>query len=529
MPAVVTFASGETRATVLSGFTITGGRAIHSGAGISVSFSSPTIRDNIITGNSGCSGVGIDSYFSSPRIENNSITRNIISGCTGGWGIGIYVGGNSAAEIIGNLIADNRGEAASGGGVALFAAGEAVLIGNVIARNATAGPAGCGWGGGIAIANFVQAKIVNNLIAGNSACQGGAFYWLGSSGTTVLVNNTIADNDAAAAPGIFATGVDARNQLYNNIISARFGPALFCQNAASVTPPVLDSNNVFSMQTDAYGGTCTSQTGLRGNLSEDPEFLNADSGDYRVGFSSPVVDAGNNWAPHIQLTDLAGNPRIAGASGGPDRIDVGAYEYFNRAPLVDAGADLHVTLAAGCSANVTLNGIAEDQDGDQLIYTWTSPVGTFTGQSPTVSLPAGLYTFTLTVTDGNGGSATDSVLVTVRDMTPPAIGSVTATPRVLTSTNHEMVAVTITASASDACGGAVTCRIVSVTSNEPTSGLGGGDVGPNDWEITGALTLKLRAERWHKGSGRTYTITVECTDAAGNRTTSTVAVTVPRK
>jgi hypothetical protein len=92
-----------------------------------------------------------------------------------------------------------------------------------------------------------------------------------------------------------------------------------------------------------------------------------------------------------------------------------------------------------------------------------------------------------------------------------------------------MVAVTITASASDACGGAVTCRILSVTSNEPTSGLGGGDVGPNDWEITGALTLKLRAERWHKGSGRTYTITVECADAAGNRTTSTVTVTVPRR
>ena len=107
-----------------------------------------------------------------------------MSGCTGGWGIGIYVGGNSAAEIVGNVITDNRGEAASGGGVALFAAGNAVLIGNVIARNATAGAAGCGWGGGVAIANFVQAKIVNNLIVGNSACSGGALYWLGSSGNT---------------------------------------------------------------------------------------------------------------------------------------------------------------------------------------------------------------------------------------------------------------------------------------------------------------------------------------------------------
>jgi hypothetical protein len=92
-----------------------------------------------------------------------------------------------------------------------------------------------------------------------------------------------------------------------------------------------------------------------------------------------------------------------------------------------------------------------------------------------------------------------------------------------------MVPVVVTVSTTDACGGSVGCRIVSVTSNEPTSGLGGGDVGPIDWEITGPLTLKLRAERWHKGSGRVYTIAIECTDAAGNRTASTVTVTVPRK
>ena len=139
-----------------------------------------------------------------------------------------------------------------------------------------------------------------------------------------------------------------------------------------------------------------------------PQFLDADAGDYRVGFSSPVVDAGNNGAPDIQMTDLAGNPRIAGASGGPDRIDIGAYEYLNRAPLVDAGADQTVALTEGCLASVTLNGIAFDEDGDQLSYTWTSSVGTFSGPvDRTLSLPAGSYTFTLTVTDGNGGSATD--------------------------------------------------------------------------------------------------------------------------
>jgi hypothetical protein len=90
-----------------------------------------------------------------------------------------------------------------------------------------------------------------------------------------------------------------------------------------------------------------------------------------------------------------------------------------------------------------------------------------------------------------------------------------------------MIPVTIIVDASDECGAAVTCRIVSVTSNEPIDGLGDGDTSP-DWQITGNLTVALRAERSGAGRGRVYTITVVCADPSGNTTTSTVTVTVPR-
>jgi hypothetical protein len=43
------------------------------------------------------------------------------------------------------------------------------------------------------------------------------------------------------------------------------------------------------------------------------------------------------------------------------------------------------------------------------------------------------------------------------------------------------------------------------------------------------LTLNLRAERSNRGTGRIYTITVVCTDPAGNQSTKVVTVTVPRK
>lgn len=58
-----------------------------------------------------------------------------------------------------------------------------------------------------------------------------------------------------------------------------------------------------------------------------------------------------------------------------------------------------------------------------------------------------------------------------------------------------------------------------MTGSEPIDG---------DWVVTGDLTLNLRAERTNKRTSRTYTITITCTDAAGNGSTRAVTVTVPR-
>ncbi len=111
--------------------------------------------------------------------------------------------------------------------------------------------------------------------------------------------------------------------------------------------------------------------------------------------------------------------------------------------------------------------------------------------------------------------------------TPPTIDSVTATPNVLWPPNHKMVPVAVNVLATDICDQAApTCEIITVSSNEPPSGKGSGRTAP-DWEITGPLTVDLRAERSGKGSGREYTIATECTDTNGNTSTETVIVTVP--
>jgi hypothetical protein len=108
---------------------------------------------------------------------------------------------------------------------------------------------------------------------------------------------------------------------------------------------------------------------------------------------------------------------------------------------------------------------------------------------------------------------------------PPVTLSASATPNVLWPPNHKMVSVTITVNHPEDF---TSCKIVSVTSNEPVIGKGSGKTSP-DFIITGDLTLQLRAERSGKTkAGRIYTIQVACTDLAGNTTSTTVLVTVPK-
>jgi hypothetical protein len=103
---------------------------------------------------------------------------------------------------------------------------------------------------------------------------------------------------------------------------------------------------------------------------------------------------------------------------------------------------------------------------------------------------------------------------------PPVIHSVSANPSVLWPPNHEMVPVRVAVKASDDSPASV-CRIIAVTSNEAVNRRAPA------WQITGPLSVNLRAERSGRGIGRIYTITVECEDEDGNRATGEVDVLVP--
>jgi hypothetical protein len=128
--------------------------------------------------------------------------------------------------------------------------------------------------------------------------------------------------------------------------------------------------------------------------------------------------------------------------------------------------------------------------------------------------------------DGHGNVSSQTQKVIVKDVTAPTFVTLAASPNVLWSPNHKMVAVSLSAVVSDACDAVPVTHIIAVASNEPINGNGDGNTAP-DWEVTGRLTLNLRAERAGGGNGRIYTITVESRDASGNASVQTVNVTVP--
>ncbi|HUS25963.1 MAG TPA: right-handed parallel beta-helix repeat-containing protein [Nevskiaceae bacterium] len=298
---VVTFATSETLSSVLKGFTVRNGTGILPfpgfAGGIDITEASPSIIGNIITNNQGCfTGGGIGGHFSNaPLVQDNVITNNTKNAvCSSGGGGLSGVGG----QILHNTITNNA--AKDGGGITLGAV--AVVKNNTITGNTAED-----LGGGMTTYNSSSSLVVQNLIANNTAPQGGGVHWSGSDGPLFL-NNTIVNNHANQGSGIYAES-DAFITLTNNIIvAAQGGEAINCGN--SVTGLTLNHNNIFSSGGIAYAGNCISQTGINGNISANPKFVNAGNGNYHLKSNSPSKDAGDKTAPGLPAKDFDGDNRV---------------------------------------------------------------------------------------------------------------------------------------------------------------------------------------------------------------------------
>jgi parallel beta-helix repeat protein/predicted outer membrane repeat protein len=386
---VVTSPSGATAATRIDGFTIQNGTGTLlsdslCGGGIYCYSSSPTISNNIISGNSVDFGGGIYCDSSSPTICNNIISGNIVD--SGG---GIYCI-SSSPNISSNTISGNT--AASGGGIYCVFSSSPIINNNIISENTATSVNG---GGGIYCTNDSSPTISNNTIRGNITSErGGGIYCTSSSN---ISNNTISGNNAYVGGGIYCSA--SYSNIRNNIISgntASFsgggiycaggylfirnntisgntatnsGGGIYCYNSSfslTIANNIIAFNgtgiynsadsSTFVLRSNCLFNTTSNYDGLwagTNDIQQNPLFVNQAESDFHLSPDSNCIDAGNDTYVQSGWLDMDGQARIYGS-----HVDIGADEWYPPTFTITGTVELqnYNPGSAGVSVTVIVDG-----------------------------------------------------------------------------------------------------------------------------------------------------------------------------
>jgi predicted outer membrane repeat protein len=393
--------SGTVASAMLDGFTIIGGNANgpwpHDSGGGMLNFDgSPTVSRCTFRNNAASNGGGAMKNAGGSPTVNRCMFRNNWAVLYGG---AIYNSLDSNASLTDCVLKNNR--AGFDGGAVYNSYDSSASFMNCLFNGNSAG-----FSGGAISNSLASLKLINCTLAGNSAPHGNALacdsYEQLDPSDLRIANCIIWEDD---------------DQIWNN-----------------------DASTIVITYSDVRGGWPGT-----GNIDADPLFVQNphSSVDLHLRACSPCIDAGDNTAvPAPVVTDLDGNPRFVDdpatadtGNGTPPIVDMGAYEFqpVGHAPIADAGEGQIVYAWINGSAEVTLDGSGStDPDGDALTYAWTWTIGgdasAATGVKPTIELPVGQHTITLTVNDGTQDSAPDQVVITVIE---PIEGRLWAYPRVI--------------------------------------------------------------------------------------------------
>jgi len=122
--------------------------------------------------------------------------------------------------------------------------------------------------------------------------------------------------------------------------------------------------------------------------------------------------------------------KVSDNNGGviSDSILIEAMEFINTAPILNKITAHPRKIHLGSTTKI--NCIASDVDGDTLTYNWSAAFGTLAGSDTSVTwtapVNAGNYFIFCLVDDGRGGTALDSIGVSVRDTTIKQTGDLVA-------------------------------------------------------------------------------------------------------
>lgn len=355
--------------------------------------------DNSATGNK-----GIVMSDATPRVEKSSVTLG------GSNSIGVQIGDSVAASSSTSAIIDDIRIVHATIGVALYDAynfkirrlSSYAKKGVVLDRSS---------------GTISSSLLLPSVISGeNTGGVGISAYADGGPGgsRSVLVNNCtiIGDPSAFGSTGVFSSAEDVGTDMAVTVNSS-----IIAGHATAVWgSPGDDSTSPITVRNSRRNGVASGSVTLLDHAEEffDFGFVDADSGNYQLALSSPLIDAGDPAALDgtDSGSDVDGNPRVVSRGAGNIR-DIGAYEVQNSAPV----PQIKILTAVPSTTVPTEFSAAgsTDAEGDSMTYEWSfdsNPAAS--GASVKKLFPVeGPHAVQLTVTDKTGSSATISMQFTV--------------------------------------------------------------------------------------------------------------------
>lgn len=291
-----------------------------------------TIEGGVVEGNEAVTGGGIcvlTNGTATAKVSGVRILSNVASGSGGGVAIGGAYKSKEASANVGwaliedCLISNNVANAAknndAGGGGVWFKP-ESLSAGIVSRCRIVDNRATTAHGGGILVRGLssdgdARGSIVvrSCFFKGNSAKENGGAINAISYPPLNIDNCTLAGDTASKGKGIYIrwTGVKVSNCiLFNDWFYDSSTPKAFYH--CYVWPET--------------SGVATYAPALQGNVNADPNFADADNGDYSLAENSPCIDVGEklDWMDDSSR-DIVGNRRVwVKGSGIPD---IGAWEF----------------------------------------------------------------------------------------------------------------------------------------------------------------------------------------------------------
>jgi uncharacterized repeat protein (TIGR01451 family) len=297
-------------------------------------------------------------------------------GATGQLGGGLYNAGSNLT-LLANAVHHNR--APQDGGGLYSAAGNLLLQNNTLYRNRA------GEGGGGLYVGTGSASLENNTFNANQATNGAGIY---NAASMVLTNTVLADN---------------------MILSESGGSGGAIYNSGAIT--LAYNNIVFNSAPEFIG--MPDPIGTNGNVAVDPYFVDANSDDYHLFLTSPMIDAGTPVVATREDFEGDARPQAGGYDIGADeRVPARGLLFYDDEEFTTTAPDTVVFTH-------TLVNTGDITDTFSLTYSSTYPwLTTFEQPMP--------YTLTL------GAGASYSVPVTIQ-VPPGANGQINTT--IITATS----------------------------------------------------------------------------------------------